>query len=149
MTSKVRILRTPASLLACLGALAGCGVQMPGSLGLGGERGAAAVTREAVVEEPILPVRRAQVEPALRGVILRVETVAPTQGWHEPALAPASSGDPGVRAFTFGAAAPEGAQAIGPERTRVLVAAVYLSRPELRGIRALAVNGTVLPVTPR
>lgn len=150
MTRISRSLRHNVLALTCLGLLGGCGLQPPGSLGLGGApRGTASDGEVLPDEDPVLPVRRAQIEPALRGILLRVETVAPTQGWHAPALAASEPTEAGVIDFTFTALVPEGPQGIGPDRTRVLMAAAYIPNARLRNIRGFRVNGTPLPYTPR
>ena len=93
--------------------------------------------------DPVLvPLRSAQVERALRGVILRVEGVAQTQGFYSAALVPAPGPDAaGVLGFQLMALPPDVPEAVGPERTRLLTAAVFLPNLALEDLRGLRVAG--------
>lgn len=100
-------------------------------------------------------VRTAVVERALGGVILRVTAVAPTQGFFDPALI-AASGEAvdasGVVTVRLVAVPPQTPQAVGPERTRLLMAAAFLPDLELRNVRGFRLvagaNVLTFPVPP-
>lgn len=103
-----------------------------------------------------VPMREAALERGYGGVILRATGVAPTQGFYNAALVPENDGVPdaaGVLTVSLVAVPPEGPVDVGPERTRLLMTAAYLSERELREIRALRVvaaqNSVTLPVPPR
>lgn len=98
--------------------------------------------------------REAAVERTSGGVILRVTGVAPTQGYFSPTLAAQGAPDAaGLLTVSFLAVPPLEPQAVGPERTRLLLAAAYASDLELRGVRGfrLVTGPTVrtLPLPPR
>lgn len=142
-------MRNGTLILMALVLLGGCGMRLPGSLNAGASRTAASAVPAAPVFDPVLPLRQAQLERGLRGSILRVEAVAPTQGWYGAELVALDPGPvPGVLAYEFRATPPEGAQAIGRERARLLTAAAFLPNPQLRGLRQIRVNGTALAVSP-
>jgi hypothetical protein len=131
--------------LAGLLVLAGCGGEMPEFLGregtgqssfeLGGEPEAIPVP---------VPLREARLEPSTTGLILLVQGVTPTQGYHSAALAPVDDGRPdaaGIVSFRFIALPPPGPEAVGPDRTRGIQAAAYIPERALRDIRGFRVVG--------
>jgi hypothetical protein len=98
--------------------------------------------------------RLATVERAAGGVILRVTGVAPTQGYFGPALVPQGPPDAaGLLTVAFLAIPPIEPQQVGPERTRLLLAAAYASDLELRGLRGFRLvsgpNVQTLSLPPR
>lgn len=102
-----------------------------------------------------VPMREATVERGYGGVILRVTGVAPTQGFYNAALVPENGGVPdaaGVMTVALVAVPPETREAVGPERTRLLMTGAFMSDRELRDVRAFRVvagpNSVTLP-TPR
>ena len=103
-----------------------------------------------------VPVREAVLERGYGGAILRVTGVAPTQGFFNAALVAQNDGEPdaaGVLGVSFVAVPPETFEAVGPERTRLLLSAAYLSERELRDIRAIRLTAgptvVTLPTPPR
>jgi hypothetical protein len=103
-----------------------------------------------------VPMREATLERGYGGVILRATGVAPTQGYFDATLlaenggAPDASGALTVRLVAVPPLAPE---AVGPERTRLLLTAAFVQDLELRDIRAFRVvaagSSVTLPVPPR
>ncbi len=95
------------------------------------------------------PMREATLERAYGGVILRVTGVAPTQGWYNAALVAANEGAldaAGLMTVSLVAVRPDEPNAVGPERTRLLMAGAYLTDREIRdvrGFRVVAANQTV------
>ncbi len=82
--------------------------------------------------------REASVERGYGGVILRVTGVGPTQGFYNATLAPMNEGQPdasGLVTVEMVAVPPDGPEAVGPERTRLLMAGAFMSDLELRGVR--------------
>ena len=105
---------------------------------------------------PIAAVRTAVLEPAFGGVILRVTAVAPSQGFFNATLSPENDGRPdaaGLVTVALRAVPPPTPQAIGPERTRLLMTAAFVQTRELRGIRGFRVvagpNVITLPLAGR
>ncbi len=95
----------------------------------------------------------AAVERGFGGVILRVTGIAPTQGFHDATLIAEDDGTPdaaGVLTVSLFAIPPLAPQAVGPERTRLLMTAVFLTDRELRDIRGFRVvagqNSVTLPL---
>src|SRR5690606_26440709 len=111
--------RTPFILLLSL-VLAGCSAQVPQFLGRGGDGSGSFTMRDDPQPDAVpVPMRMARVEPGLRGRIVRVEIVAPTQGFHSADLSALNGGQPdenGVMSYMLVARPPVAAQAIGPER---------------------------------
>ena len=104
----------------------------------------------------LCPVREASFERGYGGAILRVTGVAPSQGFFNAALVAENDGEPdaaGVLTVAFVAVPPETPEAVGPERTRLLLSAAYLSERELRNIRAIRLAAgpivITLPAPPR
>ncbi len=103
-----------------------------------------------------VPVRDAVLERGYGGAILRVTGVAPTQGFFNAALVPENAGEidaAGVLTVSFLAVPPETPEEVGPERTRLLLSAAYLSERELRDVRAIRLTAgptvVTLPTPPR
>ncbi len=139
-------MRNTTLILAVLILLAGCGVRLPGSMNARTTPSPAAV---APASDAPLALRTVAVEPGLRGAILRVEAVAPTQGWHDAALVPLEAPAPeGVLAFELRATPPAALRDIGRERSRLLTAATFLETAVLRDLRQVSVNGTAIPLAP-
>ncbi len=150
--------------LLCLGLLSGCDTLR--SLNpFGGGNTRAVYERgsdgELVIAEP--PVRDGSIPaPAIRshridrsrqGVILVVETVAQTQGYYGAKLYRRNFGEPdanGVLSYEFRVKPPEGPATPGPERTRILQAADFISEGELRSITRIVIRsaGQDLILTP-
>ncbi|MHA3978513.1 hypothetical protein ACW9UR_12575 [Halovulum sp. GXIMD14794] len=88
-------------------------------------------------------------EPALRGLLIRATSIAPTQGYYGSILLPAYGGAPdsnGIVTFAFRAFPPEVPQPVGAPRSRQLTAAVFIQDSELanvRGFRVLSRTNTV------
>jgi hypothetical protein len=142
-------------LLAALGALAGCSVEVPSFLGRESGGGASYSLRGEPLPDPVaVPLREAALDRGLYGVVLRVHGPAPTQGYFGAQLRPINNAVPdaaGISSFEFVALPPSSPQAIGPERTRELSAAVFvptLALNELRGFR-VGGAGTTQTVTLR
>jgi hypothetical protein len=141
-------MRTGLTTLAGLVALGGCAFEMPDFLGR--EGAGASSTYELGGADPLpdpvpVPLRSAELERALHGVILRVEGVAPRQGYYGAELLPLGGGAPdaaGVVSYQLLAVPPEAPGAIGPERTRLLSAAVFVPNRALRDLRGFRVAGT-------
>ncbi len=103
-----------------------------------------------------VPMRAAALERGYGGVILRVTGVAPTQGFFDATLLVANEGAPdaaGVMTVRLVAVPPDRPEAVGPERTRLLLAGGFVQDLELRGIRAIRVvsaqDTVTLPVPAR
>lgn len=156
------------AMLAGLALLAGCGI-LPASELRDAAPERARATEPGLIaglftrRPPELPdavavsnLRAATVERASGGVILRVTGVAPTQGYFAPTLAARTEDGPdaaGLLTVSFLAVPPLEPQQIGPERTRLLLAAAYASDLELRGVRGIRLvagpNVRTLPLPPR
>lgn len=88
----------------------------------------------------LLPaVRMAEADRSRQGVILRVEGIAATQGFHSPELRTIGRGPDGVETVELRAVPPLGQQAVGPERSRLLLVGRFYSNRELDGIRSFRV----------
>jgi hypothetical protein len=124
-------------------ALAGCTMEVPSFLGREGGGAGEYSFDETPEPDPVaVPLRRAEAERGLYGVIVRAEGVAPTQGYYAARLRPASRPDAaGVLGFEFVAVPPLAPEAVGPERTRVLTAAVFLPTRALDELSAVRVAG--------
>jgi hypothetical protein len=132
-------------LLAGFGLLAACSMEMPAFLGReGGGQGFYNVRGEPPPEPRPVPLREATLERALHGVIIRVDGVAPTQGYYSAALIPLRDGSPdaaGIISFEFMAVPPAGPQAVGPARSRRLTAAVFIPNLALKDLNGFRVAG--------
>lgn len=112
-------------------------------------------TREAadLPDAVPVPMRTAVLERGYGGSILRVTGIAPTQGFFNAALVAENGGAvdaAGVLTVALLAVPPLAPQAVGPERTRLLITAAFVQTLELRDIRAFRVvasnNAVTLPV---
>lgn len=133
-------------LLAAACLMAGCSVDVPNFLGREGGAGTYTFGRKA--EEKALPVpvpvTAARVDPALYGVVVVVDGLARTQGFHSAALDPIDGGNPdaaGVIGFRFVAVPPAKPGDVGPAQTRLLSAGLFLPNLSLRQIRAVRIVG--------
>ena len=80
-------------LLAGIGLLAGCSVELPGFAGREGNAAGMYTFRAPPPPEPQqVPLRQAEAERALHGVILRVRGETPSQGYYSAALRPIGTG---------------------------------------------------------
>ena len=120
------------ALILCLGlCLSGCsGMPVPDFLGRGGGQKTAfdLFGPEGLASISIAP-SVVVVEPALNGAIIRVEGVAPTQGYHSPQLLVANIGRPdasGTLQLEFVAIPPPEPADIGPNETRELRAGFFV-----------------------
>jgi hypothetical protein len=147
-------MRKALSLLAGLVLLAGCSMEVPGFLGREGNyEGFYSVRGEPTPDPVPLAMRMAVLEPALHGVIVRVEAESPTQGYYSATLAPLNDARPdqaGIITFRLVATPPSDPQAVGPARTRQLSAAAFLPTLALKNVRAIRVAGLndVVTLTP-
>lgn len=137
------------SILTGATLLAGCAVELPGFVGrdntgqstyvLGGGPSA---------PDPVaLPLRRAEAERGLHGVIVVVEGLAPTQGFYGAQLVQVAGGGAEVLGFELVAVPPDFPGAVGPERTRQLSAAVFVPNGALRRVSAARIAGATSSVT--
>ena len=140
-------------LLAGLGLLAGCAFEVPSFLGReGGGDGTYQLGGEERPEPRQVPLRQAEAERALHGLILRVEGEARPQGYHTAELRPVGEADAaGILGFELVATPPSEVTPVGPARTRQLSAAVFLPNPVLEDLRGFRVagGGTVRTLTLR
>ena len=91
-------------LLAGIGLLAGCSVELPGFAGREGNAAGMYTFRAPPPPEPQqVPLRQAEAERALHGVILRVRGETPSQGYYSAALRPIGTGPDaaGILSFEF------------------------------------------------
>lgn len=144
-------MRKALSLLAGLVLLAGCSAEVPDFLGREGNYDGFYSIRGEPTPDPVpLPLRTAVLEPALHGVIVRVGTEAPTQGYYSATLEPLNDARPdaaGIVSFQLVATPPSDPQAIGPARTRTMSAAVFMPTRGLKNVRAIRVAGVGTAVT--
>lgn len=142
------------SLLAGLVLLAGCSMEVPGFLGREGDYDGFYSIRGETPPDPVaIPFRTAVLEPALHGVIVRVEAEAPTQGYYAATLVPTNDARPdaaGIVTFQLVATPPPDPQAIGPARTRTMSAGAFMSTLGMKNVRAIRVAGlgNVVTLTP-
>jgi hypothetical protein len=131
------------SLLVAGVLLAGCSMEVPPFLGREGSGAGTYSLDEEPLPEPVpVPLRRAEAERGLHGVIVRAEGIAPTQGYWGAELRPAAGPDAaGVLGFQLVAVPPPAPEAVGPERTRVLTAGVFLPNLALEDLSAVRVAG--------
>lgn len=139
--------------------LAGCGGSgslgsIPGSFPSFGRSAPAEPARPVavVVEDPsrLLAVRRAETETALRGVIIRVESVAPAQGFYAPELRVLNEGHPDAAGvITYEARAVPGPEdaPVGPEQTRVITSGAFLTTRIASTLSAVRIVGEGSSVT--
>jgi hypothetical protein len=113
--------------------------------------------KETDLPPPVpVPMREATIERGFGGVMVRATGVAPTQGYFNQVLVADDEGRPdaaGVITLRLLAVPPLAPEAIGPERTRLLMTAAFFQELELRGIKAIrvvsALDVATLPVPPR
>ena len=127
--------------------LAGCSLRVPDFLGREGDGGGSfTLNDDTPMLDPVpVPMRMARVERGLRGQIVRVEIVAPTQGYYAADLVALNGGVPdqnGVMSYMLVARPPATPQAVGPERTRELNAAVFVPTRALRNMSAVRITGS-------
>lgn len=123
-------------ILGVLVLLGGCAGGVPDFVGReGSQTGQFTLGGEDPLPDPMpLSLRAALAERGPFGVIIRAEGIAPQQGYHSAGLAPLAGGAPdaaGVVSYALTAVPPETPQAQGPERTRLLTAATFLSAREI------------------
>lgn len=136
-------MKSPLALVLPLLALAGCSVEMPEFLGRTGSGEAVYTLRGDPVPEPVpVPLASARVERFNFGVIVRVEGIAPSQGYWGAALQIATEAEAsGIMPMAFTAIPPEQVEAIGPPQTRVLTAAAFVPNRAMKGVRGFQVTG--------
>lgn len=125
----------------------GSGNRTPEAVSLSSSRASQAAPVDAKVLLPAL--RFAAAEPGRQGVILRVEGIAPTQGFHSGELRPVGRSADGIETVELRAVAPLGNQAIGAERTRLLAVGRFYSNRDMDTIRGFRIvtDGAVVPAT--
>jgi len=132
-------------LLVAAALAAGCSMEVPDFLGReGGGDGFYSVRGEAPPEPRVVALRQTEAERALHGVILRVVGEAPTQGYYSARLRPLGGGAPdaaGILSFELVATPPSEPHAVGPARTRVLSAGVFMPERALKDLRGFRVAG--------
>ncbi len=132
-------------LLAAAGIAAGCSFEIPDFVGReGGGDGTYSLRGQPPPEPRTVPLRQAEAEPALHGVILRVTGEAPTQGFYSARLRPIGGGAAdaaGILSFELVAVPPSVPQAVGPARTRILTAGIFMPTQSLKGLRGFRVTG--------
>jgi hypothetical protein len=138
-------MRNALLLLASAGLAAGCSMEIPGFVGREGGGGGFYNVRDEPPPPPrAVALRQAQAERALHGVILRVVGEAPTQGYYSATLRPLGGAAPdaaGILSFELVATPPAEPQAVGPARTRVLSAGLFMPNQALRDLRGFRVAG--------
>jgi hypothetical protein len=138
-------LRDGLILLAAAALAAGCSMEMPDFLGREGAGGGFYDVRgEAPPEPRTVALREAHAERALHGVILRVVGEGPTQGYYSATLRPLGGGAPdpaGILSFELVATPPAEPQAVGPARTRILTAGLFMPNQSLKDLRGFRVTG--------
>lgn len=85
-----------------------------------------------------------EAQPALRGLILVVRTVAPTQGYHSAELAPERRGAPdedGIVSLQFRIVPPFEEAPVGAARSRQITAAYFVGDDDLADIRGFEILG--------
>jgi hypothetical protein len=135
--------------LLALAALPACSAGVPGFLGRdGGQTGTFSLDGDAPegAYDPVeVPLTSAVAERGLHGVIIRAESVTPTQGYFGAQIVPLNPDthpdENGILALRMTAIAPTTPQATGPERTRTLSAALFIQNVTLRDVKAVRVTG--------
>jgi hypothetical protein len=131
--------------------IAGCsgggggGFELPEFLG---REGTGETSYSFDAEDPVIPaqipLRNLYIDRGLYGVIVRVEGLAPTQGYHTGFLLPQNDGAPdgsGIVTFELGALPPAGPQGVGPEQTRIITVATFIPKRALAKVRSVRVIG--------
>ncbi len=134
-------------LLLALAALGGCSNGIPSFLGREGEQTGTFTfgddTPEGAYEPVDVPLTSALIERGLHGVIVRVESIAPTQGYYAAQLAPVQADiradETGILTLRLTALAPTTPQDVGAPATRRLTAAFFLQNVTLRDVKAVRV----------
>lgn len=136
-------------LLLALAALSACSAGVPGFLGRDGQSGTYTMGDDAPegAYDPIeVPLTSAVAERGLHGVIIRAESVTPTQGYFGAQIVPLNPDthpdENGILALRLTAIAPTTPQATGPARTRTLDAALFIQNVTLRDVKAFRVMGS-------
>jgi len=127
-------------------ALAACGgIEVPEFLG---REGSSSATYQIGGEDLPLPLamtpRDVSLETALNGALLRVQGVAPTQGYHSAQLLVANNGEPdaaGMIRLEFVAVPPVTQEAVGPDVTRQVQAAYFIPVRSFRRVNGVQVAG--------
>jgi hypothetical protein len=133
-----------AILVALLLGLGGCGGQVPGFLGREGDADPSFSLDPEALPPPVpVPVRAVRADRGAQGIIVRAEAVAPVQGYHTAALVGDARGldAAGYLNFQFVAIPPETAEAVGPERTRILHGVDFIPNRALRNVNGVRVTG--------
>ena len=136
-------------LLLALAALSGCSTGIPDFLGREGDQSGTFTLGDDAPEgayDPVeVPLTAAVLERGLHGVIVRAESIAPSQGYYGAQLQPvgpaAGPDETGILALRLVALAPYTPQDIGPPQTRRLTAALFLQNVTLRDVKAIRVSG--------
>jgi hypothetical protein len=115
------------------------------------DRGEAEAQLEAEAEAPdlsevLVSVSRVRAEQTTGGVILRATGLAPRQGYHDARLKLVGS-DGGVLRFEIRAFAPEAAERVGSERSRLILTGLFLPTSELTGISRITVSAATNATT--
>jgi hypothetical protein len=141
----------PTLLIALLTGLAACTFEVPDFLGReGGSSDSYGLAREVWPDPVPVGITSARIEPALRGVIVRVDGIAPTDGYHSAELTSLADSPvealaddrptSGVIELAFLAIPPAQAEDAGPVPGRVLHAAAFLPARFLEDATAIRVR---------
>ena len=119
----------------------------------GGDEPQAASDTAALIEDGALirvaGIEEAEVAPTRQGVIIRATGIAPTTGYYNARLVPASAEPPegSVLNLVFVADPPEVPQPAGPPTSRRLIAALFLHKSDLPQVRRIRIQSTGNAVT--
>lgn len=139
-----------AVLLACAFVLSACGQARESRLnplnwfGASREGPQLGQTAAEIDNRPLVEqITALSIERTSSGALVRVEGVAPSQGWWDPALVAENNGRPvdGVLTYRFVAAAPRTPQPAGNARVRTLTAAAPVSEIILEQTARIVVAG--------
>lgn len=147
-------MKSPIFVFSCLVLLAGCDTLRSLNPFGGGdnrvayERGSDGelVLAEPPISDGSIPapaIRSHRIDPSSEGAILVVEALAPTQGYYGARLHRRNFGEPdenGVLTYEFRVMPPETQAIQGPERTRVIEAADFISRGMLEDITQIRIR---------
>jgi hypothetical protein len=128
--------------------LTGCSFEVPDFVGREGGSGDSYALSDEPLPDPVpLPVSSATLEHGLRGIIIRVEGVAPTQGYYAAALqrtervpGTAAGGPETAVDLVFSALPPGDPQPVGLLAGRVLRAGAFVPERELRRISSVRIH---------